>query len=92
MRRALELAERGRGLTSPNPMVGAVIVAPGGEIVGEGVHLKAGGPHAEIDEDSGSRGFSPGEPKPSTHRGPHARRGCFGWHPRIPAHLTCPAG
>jgi len=35
MRRALELAERGRGLTSPNPMVGAV-VARNGEIVGEG--------------------------------------------------------
>jgi diaminohydroxyphosphoribosylaminopyrimidine deaminase/5-amino-6-(5-phosphoribosylamino)uracil reductase len=49
MRRALELAERGRGLTSPNPMVGAVVVAPSGEIVGEGVHMKAGGPHAEIE-------------------------------------------
>jgi diaminohydroxyphosphoribosylaminopyrimidine deaminase/5-amino-6-(5-phosphoribosylamino)uracil reductase len=49
MRRALELAERGRGLTSPNPMVGAVVVAPGGEIVGEGVHLKAGAPHAEVE-------------------------------------------
>ena len=47
MRRALELAERGRGLTSPNPMVGAV-VACNGEIVGEGFHARAGGPHAEI--------------------------------------------
>jgi diaminohydroxyphosphoribosylaminopyrimidine deaminase/5-amino-6-(5-phosphoribosylamino)uracil reductase len=47
MRRALELAERGRGLTSPNPMVGAVIVS-GGEIVGEGFHERAGGPHAEV--------------------------------------------
>jgi len=47
MRRALELAERGRGLTSPNPMVGAV-VARNGEIVGEGFHERAGGPHAEI--------------------------------------------
>ena len=47
MRRALELAERGRGLTSPNPMVGAV-VARNGEIVGEGFHARAGGPHAEI--------------------------------------------
>jgi len=47
MRRALELAERGRGLTSPNPMVGAV-VAHNGEIVGEGFHERAGGPHAEI--------------------------------------------
>src|SRR5947208_2788932 len=47
VRRALELAERGRGLTSPNPMVGAV-VARNGEIVGEGFHARAGGPHAEI--------------------------------------------
>ena len=42
MRRAIELAEHGRGLTSPNPMVGAVIVAPGGEVVGEGFHARAG--------------------------------------------------
>jgi len=49
MRRALELAERGRGLTSPNPMVGAVVVAPSGAVVGEGVHMKAGAPHAEIE-------------------------------------------
>src|SRR5262249_5013696 len=47
MRRALGLAERGRGLTSPNPMVGAV-VARNGEIVGEGFHERAGGPHAEV--------------------------------------------
>ena len=47
MARALELAARGRGLTSPNPMVGAVVVA-GGEVVGEGFHAGAGGPHAEI--------------------------------------------
>src|SRR5262249_16382229 len=47
MRRALELAERGRGLTSPNPMVGAVVVRDG-EIVGEGYHERAGGPHAEV--------------------------------------------
>jgi pyrimidine deaminase RibD-like protein len=49
MRRAIELAERGRGLTSPNPMVGAVIVAPGGEVVGEGFHERAGAPHAEVE-------------------------------------------
>ena len=47
MRRALELAERGRGLTSPNPMVGAVVVS-GESIVGEGFHERAGGPHAEL--------------------------------------------
>jgi diaminohydroxyphosphoribosylaminopyrimidine deaminase/5-amino-6-(5-phosphoribosylamino)uracil reductase len=49
MRRAIELAERGRGLTSPNPMVGAVIVAPGGEVVGEGFHERAGAAHAEAE-------------------------------------------
>lgn len=47
MRRALELAARARGRTSPNPMVGAVIVKDGG-IVGEGYHQKPGTPHAEI--------------------------------------------
>ncbi len=48
MRRALELAERARGLTSPNPMVGAVLVA-GGVVVGEGFHRAAGAPHAETE-------------------------------------------
>ncbi|HET6771017.1 MAG TPA: bifunctional diaminohydroxyphosphoribosylaminopyrimidine deaminase/5-amino-6-(5-phosphoribosylamino)uracil reductase RibD [Actinomycetota bacterium] len=47
MRRALELAERGRGLVSPNPLVGAVVVRDG-EIVGEGWHEGPGRPHAEI--------------------------------------------
>ncbi|WP_422447226.1 bifunctional diaminohydroxyphosphoribosylaminopyrimidine deaminase/5-amino-6-(5-phosphoribosylamino)uracil reductase RibD [Thermoanaerobacterium sp. DL9XJH110] len=47
MHRALKLAEKGRGYTSPNPMVGAVLVKDG-EIVGEGFHKKAGEPHAEI--------------------------------------------
>jgi diaminohydroxyphosphoribosylaminopyrimidine deaminase/5-amino-6-(5-phosphoribosylamino)uracil reductase len=46
MRRALELAERGRGLTSPNPVVGAVIVRDD-TIVGEGWHEGPGTPHAE---------------------------------------------
>jgi diaminohydroxyphosphoribosylaminopyrimidine deaminase / 5-amino-6-(5-phosphoribosylamino)uracil reductase len=45
--RALELAERGRGTTAPNPVVGAVLVRDG-EIVGEGWHEQAGLPHAEI--------------------------------------------
>jgi diaminohydroxyphosphoribosylaminopyrimidine deaminase / 5-amino-6-(5-phosphoribosylamino)uracil reductase len=47
LQRALELAERGRGTTQPNPVVGAVVVR-GGEVVGEGWHERAGGPHAEI--------------------------------------------
>jgi diaminohydroxyphosphoribosylaminopyrimidine deaminase/5-amino-6-(5-phosphoribosylamino)uracil reductase len=45
--RAIELAEQGRGRVSPNPLVGAVIVAPGGEVVSEGWHAQFGGPHAE---------------------------------------------
>lgn len=47
MRRALELAAKGRAGTQPNPRVGCVIVK-NGEIVGEGFHEKAGGPHAEV--------------------------------------------
>jgi diaminohydroxyphosphoribosylaminopyrimidine deaminase/5-amino-6-(5-phosphoribosylamino)uracil reductase len=46
LRRALELAEGGRGLVSPNPLVGAVIVRDG-EPVGEGFHAELGGLHAE---------------------------------------------
>ncbi len=44
---ALRLAAKGRGHTSPNPMVGAVIVNRG-KIVGQGSHRKVGGPHAEV--------------------------------------------
>ena len=44
--RALELAERGRGATHPNPVVGAVVVRRG-EVVGEGWHERKGEPHAE---------------------------------------------
>ncbi|MGV1049011.1 MAG: bifunctional diaminohydroxyphosphoribosylaminopyrimidine deaminase/5-amino-6-(5-phosphoribosylamino)uracil reductase RibD [Solirubrobacterales bacterium] len=46
LRRALELAERGRGRVSPNPLVGAVIVRDG-EVIGEGFHAELGGLHAE---------------------------------------------
>jgi diaminohydroxyphosphoribosylaminopyrimidine deaminase/5-amino-6-(5-phosphoribosylamino)uracil reductase len=48
MARALFLAERGRGTTSPNPRVGAVVVSAGGVVVGQGAHERAGGPHAEV--------------------------------------------
>lgn len=48
MERALFLAERGRGRTSPNPMVGAVVVAAGGVVVGQGAHARAGEAHAEV--------------------------------------------
>jgi diaminohydroxyphosphoribosylaminopyrimidine deaminase/5-amino-6-(5-phosphoribosylamino)uracil reductase len=47
LERALELAERGRGTTHPNPVVGAVLVRDG-ETVGEGWHERKGGPHAEV--------------------------------------------
>src|SRR5579872_355721 len=46
--RALELARRGAGLTSPNPSVGCVIVDEAGEIVGEGFHTYEGVKHAEV--------------------------------------------
>ncbi len=47
MARALRLAERGAYTTRPNPMVGCVITR-GEELVGEGFHVQAGGPHAEV--------------------------------------------
>jgi diaminohydroxyphosphoribosylaminopyrimidine deaminase/5-amino-6-(5-phosphoribosylamino)uracil reductase len=60
MRLALRLARRGRGRTSPNPMVGAVLVK-GGKIIGCGWHQRAGLPHAEIEvlHDAQKRGQSP---------------------------------
>ncbi|MEO6212937.1 MAG: bifunctional diaminohydroxyphosphoribosylaminopyrimidine deaminase/5-amino-6-(5-phosphoribosylamino)uracil reductase RibD [Vicinamibacterales bacterium] len=48
MRKALLLAERGRGRTSPNPMVGAVVVDRDGVLIGRGAHEFAGGAHAEV--------------------------------------------
>lgn len=47
MRKCVELAKKAIGCTSPNPMVGCVIVKDG-EIVSEGFHPKAGQPHAEV--------------------------------------------
>jgi len=60
MRLALRLARRGNGATSPNPMVGAVLVQ-GGKIIGQGWHRRAGAPHAEIEalRDAQARGRSP---------------------------------
>lgn len=60
MRRALALAAKGYGATSPNPMVGAVLVR-NGEIIGEGWHRRAGEPHAEINAiaSASRRGYDP---------------------------------
>jgi diaminohydroxyphosphoribosylaminopyrimidine deaminase/5-amino-6-(5-phosphoribosylamino)uracil reductase len=59
LRRALELAWKGRGKVSPNPMVGAVLVKDG-KIIGEGFHRTYGGKHAEAwaIEDAKRKGFS----------------------------------
>jgi diaminohydroxyphosphoribosylaminopyrimidine deaminase / 5-amino-6-(5-phosphoribosylamino)uracil reductase len=48
MRRALELAARGLSTVSPNPAVGCVVLDSAGEVAGEGWHVFAGGPHAEV--------------------------------------------
>jgi diaminohydroxyphosphoribosylaminopyrimidine deaminase/5-amino-6-(5-phosphoribosylamino)uracil reductase len=48
MRRAIALAARGLGTTSPNPVVGCLLLDADGVVVGEGFHAYAGGPHAEI--------------------------------------------
>jgi diaminohydroxyphosphoribosylaminopyrimidine deaminase / 5-amino-6-(5-phosphoribosylamino)uracil reductase len=48
MMRAVALAARGLGTTSPNPVVGCVILDQSGDVVGEGFHAYAGGPHAEV--------------------------------------------
>ena len=47
MKQVLRLARRGLGLTSPNPVVGTLVVR-NGQIIGSGYHKKAGAPHAEI--------------------------------------------
>src|SRR5438552_5834177 len=60
MRLALRLARRGYGATSPNPMVGAILVK-GEKIIGRGWHRRAGLPHAEIEalHDAQKRGHNP---------------------------------
>ena len=57
MRRALFHAQRGVGVTTPNPMVGAVVVTADGVVVGQGRHPRAGDPHAEVFalDDAGER-------------------------------------
>ncbi|MGH2960679.1 MAG: bifunctional diaminohydroxyphosphoribosylaminopyrimidine deaminase/5-amino-6-(5-phosphoribosylamino)uracil reductase RibD [Solirubrobacterales bacterium] len=76
LRRALELAERGRGRVSPNPLVGAVLVRDG-EPIGEGFHAELGGAHAEVAalEDCRARSVDPAGAtlyvtlEPCAHRG-----------------------
>lgn len=57
MRRAIFHASRSQGVTTPNPMVGAIVVSPEGVVVGQGRHRRAGEPHAEVFalEDAGDR-------------------------------------
>ncbi len=47
MQRALNLARKGEGYVSPNPMVGCVIVSESGDVIGEGFHERYGKSHAE---------------------------------------------
>src|ERR1700686_486246 len=60
MRRAMQLAEAGRGYAEPNPMVGGVIVRDG-KVVGEGWHRKFGEAHAEINALAAARDAGRGE-------------------------------
>ena len=62
MRRALMLAARGRGLTSPNPMVGAVVVRDGA-VIGEGFHARAGAAHPRLWEALKARARAPVAPR-----------------------------
>ena len=48
MKTALALAKKALGQTSPNPMVGAIVVDKRGEVVGQGWHRGPGFPHAEV--------------------------------------------
>ena len=57
MRRAIDLADSGIGTTSPNPVVGAVVLDSTGKVVGEGAHIGGpGNPHAEVRAEKRRRG------------------------------------
>jgi len=81
MTRALALAARGQGLTSPNPMVGALVVRDGA-VIAERFHERAGGPHAEAAalEEAGaspsSRAITWAGPRPASR--PSYARACAG--------------
>ena len=91
MRRALALAERGRGTTRPNPVVGAVIVR-GGRVLAEGFHRRAGEAHAEVnalarlrgqrarhDDVRDARAVRSHRAHRPLHRGPHRARARRAW-------------
>jgi diaminohydroxyphosphoribosylaminopyrimidine deaminase/5-amino-6-(5-phosphoribosylamino)uracil reductase len=59
MNLALDLASKGEGTTSPNPMVGALVVKDG-QVVGRGYHKSAGGPHAEVNALDAAGGLAKG--------------------------------
>src|SRR2546427_12583069 len=88
MRRALELAERGRGAVEPNPLVGAVVVRDG-RLVGTGWHQRYGQAHAEVDALAAAGEAAPGA-TPYLPLGPRCPLGktppCPG--PVIPARLV----
>ena len=61
MQMALDLAIKGEGFTSPNPMVGAVVVKDG-KVVGDGYHEVVGGPHAEVNAIDAAGKLATGRP------------------------------
>lgn len=81
MARCLELARQGEGRTAPHPMAGCVIVNPRGDVVAEGVHRDARGPHAEAEALAKLGGEAPGctmyvNVEPCNHRTSRRREPC----------------